>query len=213
MRIGIIGAGDVGSTLAQHFIEAGNDVAIANSRDPDTLDPLIDRLNGVATVRRAQAATAADAASFGDVVVLAVPFGAYAQIPAAECVGKTIIDATNYYPQRDGHIAEIDDGSVTSSEMIADRLRGAHVVKAFNAMTAEHLRDYARHGGTMDRYGIPVSGDDNDAKRTVLDLVNDSGFDPVDAGPLATGGRKHQPGSTAYLADVGGRKLGELLSA
>lgn len=197
MKIGIIGAGHVGGTLAKRFTAAGHDVAVANSRGPDTLRQLESELG-----EHGRAATAEEAAEFGDVVVVSVPFGRYAEVPSAGAAGKTVIDTCNYYPERDGHIAALDDDRTTSTELLQQHLPQAKVVKAFNAMRWEHLRDYGRSGGALTRYGIPVSGDDPRAKHEVEDLVEQLGFEPVDAGDLAHGGRKHQPGTPVFTADL-----------
>jgi predicted dinucleotide-binding enzyme len=198
MRIGIIGAGQIGSTLAHLFVKAGHDVTIANSRGPDTLRQLDEELG-----RHGHAATAEQAASYGDVVVAAVPFGHYRELPAAPLAGKTVVDASNYFPERDGSIPELEDArDTTSSELLQYHLRSAHVVKAFNAMRWDHLRDYGHEAGANHRYGIPVSGDDPAAKRLVFDLIEQLGFEPVDAGHLAEGGRKHQPGTEVFSADL-----------
>jgi 8-hydroxy-5-deazaflavin:NADPH oxidoreductase len=196
MRIGVIGTGHVGGTLARHFIAAEHDVAIANSRGPDTLREFAAELG-----ENAHAATAEEAAQFGDVVVVSIPFGHYEEVPEDGTAGKTIIDTCNYYPARDGHFPQLDSDSTTSSEMLQAHLARAHVIKAFNAMEWDHIRDYGRPGGALTRYGIPVSGDDSAAKLTVVDLVDDMGFEPVDAGDLAQG-RKYQPGTAIYLADL-----------
>jgi len=204
MRIGIIGAGNIGSTLAGHFVKAGDEVALANAHGPDSLGELVAALGG-----HARAVTPAEAARFGDVVVVAVPFGRYRDLPAEGLAGKTVIDTCNYYPQRDGQIAELDDDRTTSSELLQDHLPGAHVVKAFNAMRSDHLREYGHSGGAAMRYGIPVSGDDPAAKRQVFDLVEQIGFEPVDAGGLADGGRKHQPGAGVFIVDLPAEELRE----
>ncbi|GAA2582160.1 NAD(P)-binding domain-containing protein [Dactylosporangium fulvum] len=197
MKISVIGAGKIGSTLAHLYTAAGDDVAIANSRSPDTLRDLEHQLG-----RHAHAVTAEEAARYGDIVIVAVPFGHYRDLPAEALAGRTVIDATNYHPERDGHDDELEHGDVTSSELLQRHLAGAHVVKAFNAMRWDHLRDHGRSAGANRRYGIPVSGDDPDAKWQVFDLVEQIGFEPVDAGPLAEGGRKHQPGTEVYTADL-----------
>jgi hypothetical protein len=207
MRIGIIGAGHVGSTLAKYFVSAGHEVAIANSRGPETLRELESDLGA-----NAHAATPAKAARFGELAVVSVPFGRYRETPAAELAGKPVIDTNNYYPQRDGHYSELDSGQTTSSELLQQHLPGASVVKAFNAIRSEHLREYSHTGGEKLLYGIPVSGDDDAAKRAVFDLIEEIGFDPVDAGSLADGGRKHQPGAPGYLADLPGDELRARLS-
>jgi 8-hydroxy-5-deazaflavin:NADPH oxidoreductase len=197
MRIGIIGAGHIGGTLARAFVHAHHEVAISNSRAPATLEALADELGP-----RARAVTAAEAAEFGDVVVVSVPFGRYRELPAESFDGTVVIDTNNYYPQRDGHFGELDSDRITSSELLQAHLPGARVIKAFNAIRWDHLRDDGRPAGDPQRIGIPISGDDESAKRIVAELIEQIGFDPVDAGTLAVGGRKHQPGSPIYTADL-----------
>ena len=204
MRIGIIGAGNVGSTLARHFVKAGDEVALASAHGPESLGDLVAALGG-----HVRAVTPAEAADFGEVVVVAVPFGRYRELPADQLAGKTVIDTCNYYPQRDGQIAELDEDRATSSELLQRHLPGAHVVKAFNAMSSDHLRDYGHSSGAAMRYGIPVAGDHSAAKRQVFDLIEQIGFEPVDAGGLADGGRKHQPGADVYGADLPAEQLRE----
>jgi predicted dinucleotide-binding enzyme len=151
--------------------------------------------------------TAAEAARFGDAVVVSVPFGRYRELPTEGTAGKVVIDTNNYYPRRDGHFEELDDDRTTSSELLQAHLAGARVVKAFNAIVWTRLRDDGRPAGDGGRLGIPLSGDDEQAKRTVAELIDQIGFDPVDSGTLAEGGRKHQPGSPAYTE---GLPTGEL---
>ena len=193
MRIGIIGAGHIGGTLAGLFVGAGHEVAVSNSRGPETLASLVAELGG-----RAQALTAREAERFGEVVVVSVPLGRYREVPSDAVAGKVVIDTNNYYPQRDGHLEELDCDRTTSSELLQAHLPGARVVKAFNAIQWMHLRDEGRPAQDRERLGIPISGDDEQAKRTVAELIDQIGFDPVDAGTLAEGGRKHQPGAPAY---------------
>jgi predicted dinucleotide-binding enzyme len=204
MKIGIIGAGHIGGTLARHFVHTGHQVAVSNSRGPATLRALVESLGA-----RAQAMTAAEAAEFGDVVVVSIPLGRYRELPTEGVAGKVVIDTNNYYPQRDGHFAELDSDRTTSSELLQAHLPDARVVKAFNAIQWEHLRDDGRPTGDPARVGIPISGDDEEAKRAVAQLIDQIGFDAVDAGTLAAGGRKHQPGSPAYTMGV---RSGELRS-
>lgn len=201
MRIGIVGGGRVGGTLARLFSKAGHEVTVANSRGPETLRGLADELGG-----QVHAATADEAARFGDMVVMSVPFGRYTELPVEPVAGKTVIDTGNYYPDRDGHYPELDQDRTTSSELLQRHLDGARVVKAFNTMRWDHLREYGRQSSAMQRYGIPVSGDDVGAKRRVADLIEQVGFEPVDAGSLAEG-RRQQPGSAVYLADLSGADL------
>jgi 8-hydroxy-5-deazaflavin:NADPH oxidoreductase len=206
MRIGIIGSGHVGAALARHFTRHGHDVAISNSRGPQTLRDLESELG-----RHAHAMTPAEAMRFGDIVVIAVPFKSLGEVPSDGVDGKVVIDAANYEPDRDGPVPDLDSGRTTSSEMLARQLPGARVVKAFNAIRAGSLEDKAR-GGSGRRVGIPISGDDAHAKQAVALLIDQIGFAPVNAGPLGPGGRKHQPGSQVYTADLPGWELKSLVS-
>jgi EmrB/QacA subfamily drug resistance transporter len=208
VRIGIIGAGHVGATVARALVRAGHEVAISNSRAPDTLGSLVEELGP-----RARAVTAAEAAEFGEVVVVSVPFARYPEVPTEHFAGKVVIDTTNYYPQRDGHFDQLDSDRTTSSELLQAHLPRARVVKAFNAIRWDHLRDEGRPAGDPERVGIPISGDDAWAKQIVADLIEQIGFDPVDAGTLAAGGRKHQPGSPFYVADLRSGELRARLAA
>jgi predicted dinucleotide-binding enzyme len=196
MRLGIIGVGHIGGTLARHFVRAGHEVAISNSRGPETLQDVIEKLGG-----RARAMTAADAARFGEVVVVSIPFGRHRDLPSSGFAGKVVIDTNNYYPRRDGHFPELDSDRTSSSELLQRHLAGARVVKAFNAILWSHLRDLGRPAGDPTRLAIPISGDDDEAKRIVARLIDQIGFDAVDVGTLADG-RLHQPGATIYGADL-----------
>jgi predicted dinucleotide-binding enzyme len=198
MKIGIIGSGKVGSTLAEQFTSAGHEVAVSNARGPDSLRGLESKLGA-----KAHAATIEDAERFADVVVISIPFRSYADFPADELADKIVIDATNYYPQRDGRFTELDTDAQTSSEVLAGQLPGAaRVVKAFNAMMWTSLRDKANKASSGQRVGIPISSDDSQAKQVVAGLIEQIGFEAVDAGSLAEGGRKHQPGTDVYTADL-----------
>jgi 8-hydroxy-5-deazaflavin:NADPH oxidoreductase len=208
MKIGIIGAGRIGATLARLFVDAGHEVAVSNSRGPATLAPVVEELGP-----RAQAMTAAEAARFGEVVVVSVPFGRYRELPAEGVAGKAVIDTNNYYPQRDGRLEELDSDNTTSSELLQAHLPGSRVVKAFNAILWSRLRDDGRPAGDGERVGIPISGDDEEAKRTVAELIDQIGFDGVDAGTLAEGGRKHQPGTSAYTEGLHTEELRVRLAA
>src|SRR4051794_20298018 len=141
MRIGIIGAGHIGATLAKLFAGIGHEVALANSREPETLKGLISQLDG-----SVEAVTAKEAARFGQLVVVSVPYGRINELPAAELRDKVVIDTCNYYPERDGHDAELDQDTTTSSEKLR-AATGADVVKAFNAVFWENLRDRGRPKG------------------------------------------------------------------
>jgi len=207
MKIGIIGAGHIGSTLARHFTKAGHELAISNSRGPETLAELVADLG-----ERARAMTVDEAARFGDLVVVAIPFKDYRDVPPDAVAGKVVIDAMNYYPQRDGNFPELDSDETTSSELLARHLDGAFVVKAFNTICWDKLRDGARQAAEEGHIGIPISGDDEAAKQEVDDLLAEIGFDGVDAGPLGEGGRKHQPGTPVYGADLSSAELAERIA-
>jgi 8-hydroxy-5-deazaflavin:NADPH oxidoreductase len=207
MRIGIIGSGHIGETLAKLFSRAGHQVAVSNSRGPETLRDEVEEIGG-----DAQAMTTEDAARFGEIVVVAVPFGRIDELPAGDVAGKVVVDANNYYAVRDGHYEALDTDRTTSSELLADQLAGARVVKAFNAMYWEHLRDAGRPEGDPERLGIPISGDDADARRTVALLIDEIGFGAVDAGTLAEGGRKHQPEAAGYGRDLPVEELRQRLA-
>jgi predicted dinucleotide-binding enzyme len=199
MRIGLIGAGNIGSTIARLAVDHGHEVVVSNSRGPETLAGLVEDLG-----ERASAGTTAEAAG-ADVVVVAIPLRAYRNVPVAELAGKTVIDANNYYPERGGHFVELDDGSTTSSGLLAEHLPTSHVVKAFNTMYFEDLAQDGRPTGSDGRRAIPIAGDDAEAKRTVAGLIDEFGYDAVDAGPLAEG-RRFEPGTPAYgrRFDAGG---------
>ena len=189
MNIGIIGAGNIGATAARLFAKAGHDVAISNSRGPESLRGLV-RESGP----NVRAVTVEEAATFGDVVLVAIPFKDYETLPADRLAGKVVVDAMNYYAQRDG---QIDFGDLTSSELVARHLPHARLVKAFNTMYYETLATAGRPG-FGDHLVLFVAGDEEDAKAIVSRLIEDIGFAPVDTGSLREGGRKQQPGSPIY---------------
>ncbi|WP_144759548.1 NADPH-dependent F420 reductase [Curtobacterium sp. 9128] len=182
--IGIIGAGNIGAQLARLAVEHGYDVAIANSRGPETLTDLVSELGD-----RAHAVTRDEAAEQGDLVVVTTPLAAIETIPVEPLVGKVVIDTNNYYPQRDGHIAALDDETTTTAELLQDHLPGARVVKAFNHIAAADLTTAGSPAGTVGRRALVVAGDDAEAKRVVSDLLDEFGFDAVDIGALAEGWR------------------------
>lgn len=203
MRIGIIGAGRIGTTAARLFVRAGHDVGIASSRGPDTLSELVEELGG-----KARAVTPEEAASFGELLLVAVPFGRYRELPRPPA-GTIVIDANNYYPGRDGSIAELDRDRATSSELLAGHLPEARIVKAFNTMNWRVLRDRGNPDAGDARLALFVAGDDLEAKATVSALIEGIGFAPVDSGNLAEGGRRQQPGSSIYneqLTEADARK-------
>jgi predicted dinucleotide-binding enzyme len=202
MRIGIIGAGHIGGTLAELFVRAGHEVAVSNSREPATLADLVARLG-----EGARAMTAQEASRFGEIVVVSVPFGRYRELPTDGVAGKVVIDTNNYYPRRDGEFQDLDADRTTSSELLQAHLSGARVVKAFNAIRWTSLEERGRPSGDPGRIGIPISGDEEDAKRTVAELIDQIGFEAVDAGTLAEGGRKHQQGGPLYGRELTASEL------
>jgi len=176
--IGLIGAGNIGSTVARLAVAAGHDVILSNSPGPETLADLVAELGP-----RARAATPAEAAQ-ADTVVVTIPLRNIEQLPVAALAGKTVIDTNNYYPERDGAIPTLDDGSTTTARLLQDLLRESQVVKAFNNIHFRHLQTLARPRGSADRSALPIAGDSNAAKATAASLIDDLGFDVVDAGTL-----------------------------
>ncbi len=196
MKIGIIGAGNIGSALARRFTELGHEVSVANSRGPETL-------REVEAETGATAVTAREAARGKDVVVVTIPERNVPKLPDElfDGVGDevVVVDTGNYYPRhRDGRIDAIEAGT-PESVWVSQQL-GRPVVKAFNNIYAQHLRNNGRPAGSPDRIALPVAGDDGPAKSTVMQLVEELGFDPVDAGGLEESWRQ-QPGTPVYATD------------
>ena len=189
MRIGILGSGHIGGTLGRDWAKAGHEVLLS-SRHPKDLQKLVEEVgNG------ARAGTLDEAARFGEVVVLAIPWRNREDLPQSDLFnGKVVIDAMNPYTAV-GTV--IDLGNTTSSEEVAKQLPGARLVKAFNTMAFQDLRSGAFRSG-RDRWAIYVAGDDVEAKRVVSGLIEGIGFVPVDTGSLREGGRLQQPGSAIY---------------
>lgn len=190
--VGFVGSGNIGGTVARLAVAAGYDVVLSNSRGPQTLRGLVEELG-----RRASAATPAEAARAGDLVVVSVPLRAYRDVPVEPLTGTAAIDTCNYYPQRDGQIPELDSGRTTSSELVQRHLAGARVVKAFNTIYYKHLLSLARPSGAGDRSALPIAGDDAGAKAAVAAFLDAIGYDSVDVGALAEGWR-FQPNTPAY---------------
>jgi predicted dinucleotide-binding enzyme len=195
--IGLIGSGNIGSVVARLAVAAGHDVVLSNSRGPGTLRDLVGELGP-----RARAATAAEAAEAGDIVVVTVPLKAYRDVPAAPLAGKVVIDTNNYYPERDGEFAELEDGTSTTGELLQRHLTGARVVKAFNNIYFPHLATLPRPAGAPDRTALPIAGDDADAKHTVTEFLDSIGYDAVDIGPLAENWRT-QRDTPVYVTPYG----------
>ena len=190
MKIGIIGSGNIGGTLTRRLSALGHDVTVSNSRGPESLRALAEETG-------ATAATAEDAVRDADLLAIAIPVKAVPDLP--DLRGKVVIDANNYYPARDGRIAAIENGT-TSARWTAEQT-GATVVKAFNTMEAGHLLGLGRPAGDPERLAIPVAADDARAKELVMGLVEDLGFDAVDAGGLDDSWRQ-QPGTPVYGTDL-----------
>ncbi len=208
MKIGIIGAGNIGGALTRRFRAAGHEVSVANSRGPQTLTDL-------ARETGAKAVTVADAARDKDVVVVTIPLKAVKDLPrtlfSAASKDLVVIDTGNYYPQqRDGRIDAIENG--TPESRWVEQQIGRPVIKAFNNIYAAHLRNNGKPTGAPGRIALPVAGDDARAKQLVMRLIDEIGFDAVDAGSIDESWRQ-QPGSPVYAKDydVAGvrRALGE----
>jgi 8-hydroxy-5-deazaflavin:NADPH oxidoreductase len=195
MKIGIVGSGNIGSTAARLFVRAGHQVALSNSRGGLGLEDLIEELGD-----EAHATT--------------IPFGKFRDLPAVAFKGKVVVDAGNYYPERDGKFAELDDDDeTTSSELMASHLKEARLVKAFNTIYFKHL---AGQGDTSlpleGRRAIFIAGDDSKAKEIVARLIEEIGFAAVDSGFLHEGGRSQQPGTAVYGKEVTAKEAAALLS-
>jgi len=182
--IGIIGAGAIGSQLARLAVKTGHHVIISNSRGPDTLVELVSELGP-----NARAGTVAEAAQAGELVVVTIPLKNIGSVPVAPLAGKIVIDTNNYYPQRDGRIAELEDESTTTAELLQKHLPTSKVVKAFNHIYAAELTTHGLPAGAPNRRALVIAGDDHTAKGIVTKLLDAFGFDTVDAGPLAEGWR------------------------
>ena len=209
MKIGIIGAGHIGATAAKLFVEAGHEIAIANSRGAETLQDLVGKLG-----EQAQAVSVEEAARFGEIIFVSIPFGKYKELPAEAFEGKIVIDSNNYYPERDGNFPELDEDKITSSRMLAAHLKGARIVKGFNTIWFEHLRTQGNRDLPIEeRRAIFIAGDDAEAKKAAAKLIEEIGFGAVDTGDLADGGRAQQPGSAIYNRNLTAREANAILSS
>ncbi|MFG1433327.1 NAD(P)-binding domain-containing protein [Xanthobacter sp. V2C-8] len=205
MKIGIIGAGFVGRAIGKLAVRAGYQVMLSNSRGPQTLFSL---KYGVGC----EIGTVDEAVAFGDIMVVAIPLMVYRSVPVGPLAGKIVIDTDNYYPDRDGRIAELDAKATTTSELLAAHLPQSRIVKAFNAITMNDLEAHGRPIGSPERRALPVAGDDADAKAIAVELYEAFGFDAVDAGPLAEGWR-FERGTPAYCVPLGKAELERTLAA
>jgi predicted dinucleotide-binding enzyme len=200
--LGLIGSGNIGSTVARLAIEAGYDVVLSNSRGPQTLTDLVDELGD-----GARAGTAEEAAAAGDLVVVTVPLKAVDDLPVEPLRGKVVIDTCNYYPDRDGRIAPLEDESTTTSELVQAHLPESKVVKGFNNIWFGFLATLGRPRGAEDRSVLAIAGDDLEAKKTVADFLDEIGYDAYDVGALAEGWRfqRDTPAyAQLYIADAPG---------
>ncbi|MBD8206551.1 MULTISPECIES: NAD(P)-binding domain-containing protein [unclassified Microbacterium] len=204
--VGIIGAGHIGSALAKGFAKNGYDVVIANSRGPETLTDLV-----AAVGDPARAATAQEAAEAGDFVVVTVPLKAYTDVPVAPLAGKTVLDTNNYYFERDGHIAALDEKQTTTSQMLQEHLPQSTVVKAFNHIPAADILTDGSPAGTEGRRALATSGDSDEAVALVTRIYDEFGFDTVNVGPLSESWRveRDQP---AYVVRQTAEKLTQNLA-
>ncbi|MDH6622728.1 putative dinucleotide-binding enzyme [Streptomyces sp. LBL] len=202
--IGFIGSGMIGGALARLAVAAGLNVVMSNSRGPETLADLVAELG-----EHARAATPEEAAKAGDVVVATVPLGVYAKLPADALAGRTVIDTMNYYPGRDGRIAELDGGDITSSELLQRHLTGSRVVKTLHNMDWIRLYSRARPAGAPDRSALPVAGDDPAAKAEMVRLLDVLGYDAVDIGTLADSWRC-EPGTPVYVQPYQGPRPAQI---
>ncbi|XVQ14527.1 NADPH-dependent F420 reductase [Spirillospora sp. CA-255316] len=190
--LGIIGSGNIGAGIARLAVAADIEVVIANSRGPQTLAGLVEELGS-----RATAGTVEQAARAGEATLLSIPLSAYGSLPAGLLEGRTVLDTGNYYPSRDGRIAELDAGKLTTSELAQQLLPGALLVKAFNNIVAHHIPQLARPAGAPDRSTLPIAGDDPGAKARAAELIGRLGFETLDAGTLADSWR-FEPEAGAY---------------
>lgn len=192
VTLGIVGSGLIGAAVARLAVAADISVVLANSRGPASLAGLVAELGPSAA-----AGTVEEAARAGDVVLLSVPLGVHSAVPPEPLRGKTVIDTSNYYPSRDGRIAELDEERLTTSELVQRHLAGAKLVKAFNNIVFSGIPLLARPSGAPDRSALAIAGDHADAKREAAGLIDRLGFDTVDAGSLAESWR-YEPESSAY---------------
>ncbi|GAA2045568.1 NADPH-dependent F420 reductase [Agromyces tropicus] len=205
--IGIFGAGKVGTALARLLVDAGYEVALSGSPRQTALDLLVSVVAPGARVR-----TPEELVREADVVVVAVPFGKAASVPWDAFDGKVVVDATNYWPPVDGHIAEIDADERTTSEVHAALNPDARVVKSLNHLGYHDMEDDPMPAGSPLRRALAVVGDDAEARATVARIIDDLGFDPVDGGALANG-RALEPGHPAFGRELSAAELERLLAA
>jgi 8-hydroxy-5-deazaflavin:NADPH oxidoreductase len=194
MKIGFIGAGQIGGNLARLAMNAGREVFISNSRNPRTLFTLLGQ-----TGPKAKGGTAKEAATFADLIVVAIPFYNCREVPVKALEGKVVIDTNNHLFERDGHVPEIESGGSTGSELLATHLKSAKVVRAFSSILSTELVPDSKPAGAPERRALPIAGDDKSAKSVASKYISELGFDSVDFGNLNQG-RRFERGSALFGA-------------
>lgn len=200
--VGIIGAGRLGTAIARQSLNAGYNVAIANSRGPESLRLMLSVLLPGAT-----AMDVPDLIAASDIIILAVPLNQYKTLAVNSLSGKIVIDAMNYWPPTEGDIVEFMTKGVTSSEYLQQYFSGARLIKTLNHVAYNELEEHSLPPDSNGRRAIALAGDDEDAKQQVESFINDLGFDPVDLGPLSHG-KKFQPDTPLFNARYTSDDLG-----
>ena len=194
VRVGVVGSGDIGATVARLCVERGIEVALSNSRGPATLSALAADLGPLA-----RAATVEEAVAFGDLVLLAIPYYAVVELPAAAFADRIVVDACNWFPGRDGPTPELVSGELTSTELVGRTLAGARMVKALHNLNFAVLANRADPAPAPDeRVAVLVAGDDLAAKRLTIGWLHELGLGTLDTGSLHDGGRRAAPGSPLF---------------
>ena len=178
MKIGMIGAGKLGSALAKRLVAGGHEVMISNSRGAAAV-------SAIAAELHCEPGSASEAACFGDVVVVTVPLKSFGNLPVAEIGGRIVIDTCNYYPDRDGHREDLETGRETTSGLLQKALPRARIVKAFNSILSAHLAAGGAKTSNRTLHAVPIASDDAGAAKLVAGLIRDAGFDPVQAGAIS----------------------------
>lgn len=200
----MVGAGMIARAVAEVALKEGHEVMFSNSRGPETLFTLSRTLG-------CKAGTPEQAAAFGDIVFVAVPLKDYRKVPVAALAGKVVMDANNYYPERDGHIVALDEKKTTTSQLLAEHLGQSKVVKAFNAIMAPDVQAAGHMKGTNEKRALPIAGDDREAKDAVRTFIVQLGFDVVDAGPLSESWR-FEEGRPVYCVPLTAAQLTKALA-